>query len=287
MKKRYIVGLLVGFVCGACQLLGVPTWWTEYSLTDSSAREDDAIATIGQAKHAVQKAFLYLEDELAPVGGAGLPVTNIYNTYCAAAPENPLNDASALTLGQLKYLAKLFYDRLNSVTVAWDTTSMNPASVDIYPWTVDQQDDADFSLATIGQLKFVFSFDLESWTPPGDLANSDGDELPDIWEQQIIDADLNDSITSLLEVLPNDDFDGDSLSNLQEFQLGTDPTSSSSNDGDAIPDDWELFYGLNTTPGGDSSVDDVEPDGLSNVSEFETHSDPHYRDHPDLFLTLY
>jgi hypothetical protein len=50
--------------------------------------------------------------------------------------------------------------------------------------------------------------------------------MSDIWEQQIIDADSNDAITSIQEVLPGDDFDHDGFSNLEEYLAGTNPTDS-------------------------------------------------------------
>ena len=58
-------------------------------------------------------------------------------------------------------------------------------------------------------------------TPPGD---ADGDDLPDAWEQQIIDADLTDAISSIQDVSPDDDFDGDGVSNQAEYDGNTDPT---------------------------------------------------------------
>ena len=60
------------------------------------------------------------------------------------------------------------------------------------------------------------------------LIDSDGDGLEDAWEQQIIDADPNDDITSIEDVLPGDDFDGDGNSNETEETAGTDPTDENS-----------------------------------------------------------
>ena len=56
------------------------------------------------------------------------------------------------------------------------------------------------------------------------LADCDEDGLDDAWEQQIIDADPNDGITSIEDVNGADNFDGDELTNLQEFQGDTNPT---------------------------------------------------------------
>lgn len=56
------------------------------------------------------------------------------------------------------------------------------------------------------------------------IEDSDGDELPDWWEQQIID--YSDSMNSFEDVLPEDDFDGDNFSNMEEYQEETDPTDA-------------------------------------------------------------
>ncbi len=50
-------------------------------------------------------------------------------------------------------------------------------------------------------------------------------QVPDAWKQQIVDASIaaNGAIRTLADVQPNDDFDGDGLSNLQEYLAGTSP----------------------------------------------------------------
>lgn len=53
--------------------------------------------------------------------------------------------------------------------------------------------------------------------------DSDGDGLPDAWEQALIDADRSGRLRSLADVKPGDDLDGDGLTNLQEYLLGTYP----------------------------------------------------------------
>lgn len=73
----------------------------------------------------------------------------------------------------------------------------------------------------------------------------DGDGLPDHWEQQIVDANGADGITGIADVLPGDDFDGDTLTNLQEYQINTNPTVANDPadfDGDGLLDSWETTY---------------------------------------------
>ena len=50
----------------------------------------------------------------------------------------------------------------------------------------------------------------------------DLDRMSDAWEQQIADANPGDAIFGPADVLPNDDFDGDGLSNIGESVAGTD-----------------------------------------------------------------
>ena len=108
-----------------------------------------------------------------------------------------------------------------------------------------------------------------------DLAviNTDGDELPDNWEWQIVFADPHDNITGIDQVMARDDFDNDHFSNLREFYSGTSPIDFTEipscwadvfNDGDVDGDDLQIFideYTYNDCPctldmDGDGDVDD-------------------------------
>jgi hypothetical protein len=57
-------------------------------------------------------------------------------------------------------------------------------------------------------------------TAVGDV---DDDDMPDSWEQQVVDASGG-GFTNVTQVLPGDNFDGDALTNEEEFLLGSDPT---------------------------------------------------------------
>ena len=55
--------------------------------------------------------------------------------------------------------------------------------------------------------------------------DADSDKLPDEWEQRVIRANLDDAVSSIGDVLPSDDFDGDGLTNRWELAAGTDPVN--------------------------------------------------------------
>ena len=117
IKQAYLVSTCLFMISKVVLLCAQPDWWTEYSLVNESTRQDNAVATQGQAKHAVKKAYQYLDAELIKVGGVGTEITALYINYCTTAPTNAEDDLLPLSIGQLKYLAKPFYDRLNSETV--------------------------------------------------------------------------------------------------------------------------------------------------------------------------
>jgi hypothetical protein len=96
-----------------------------------------------------------------------------------------------------------------------------------------------FHPVSVGVKKAVFQVtggDLDGRPLEADLQgrgvtsdDNEGDGLPDIWEQQIVDADPNDQIRTIEDVDPNDDFDGDGKTNSQEFIDGTNPINNTAN----------------------------------------------------------
>ncbi|MEX2690778.1 MAG: FG-GAP-like repeat-containing protein [Candidatus Njordarchaeum guaymaensis] len=95
--------------------------------------------------------------------------------------------------------------------------------------------------------------------------DTDKDGMPDSWEEKY-GLNATDSSDASL------DGDGDGLTNLEEYQHGTDPTDSDT-DGDQMPDGWEVQYGLNATDSSDASLDD-DGDGLTNLEEYQHGTDP-------------
>jgi len=119
------------------------------------------------------------------------------------------------------------------------------------------------------------------------IADSDGDGMKDSWERDngLDPGDAGDA---------KNDPDGDSLSNLEEFNSGTDPQLPDTdgdglNDGeevkgygtdpmkydsdaDGIPDGWEGHTGLD--PLIKDSQQDPDFDGLMNIQEYQNGTDP-------------
>ncbi len=97
--------------------------------------------------------------------------------------------------------------------------------------------------------------------------DSDGDGMPDAWET-----------ANGLDPLVDDaagDPDGDGLTNLEEYQNGTDPQDADT-DGDLMPDGWEVANGLD--PLADDAGADPDGDGLSNLEEYRLQTDPQNAD---------
>lgn len=103
-------------------------------------------------------------------------------------------------------------------------------------------------------------------TNPAD-SDSDDDGIPDGWE---VDYGLNPlSLPNLLD--SGLDYDIDGLTNLREYQLGTNPRNTDT-DSDVMPDAWEVNNGLN--PRINDANLDPDADGRNNLREFWDGSNP-------------
>lgn len=97
----------------------------------------------------------------------------------------------------------------------------------------------------------------------------DGDGMPDWWEQAHRTDQLSAADASA-------DPDGDGLSNLGEYENGTDPAIADC-DGDGLLDGWEVAHGLDPLRAADAQ-EDRDGDGLSNAAEQAAGTDPNSRD---------
>jgi hypothetical protein len=61
-----------------------------------------------------------------------------------------------------------------------------------------------------------------------EVEDADADGLGDNFEQRIVDYDTGDALADIESVLPDDDFDGDGVSNRDEFLFHLDPTDGTS-----------------------------------------------------------
>jgi len=94
--------------------------------------------------------------------------------------------------------------------------------------------------------------------------DSDGDGLPDWWELKYFGN---------LDQGPNGDYDNDGLTNLQEYQHGTNPTLSDT-DGDGLSDSEELSIYIDTSNPGLGFLDPTKADtGNTGVPDGQKDSD--------------
>jgi hypothetical protein len=131
----------------------------------------------------------------------------------------------------------------------------------------DYSDDHDRDGYSNGR-EFERGSDPTDHNDPEEIYDFDYDDLPDHWETTYF-GDLGED--------PYDDYDGDDLTNLDEYYLGSDPTDyfdpgfSGDADFDGLPDQWERMYfdGLYQ-----SGHDDYDWDGYNEYEEYEGGTDP-------------
>jgi alpha-tubulin suppressor-like RCC1 family protein len=203
-------------VVPVCVWAAAPAWWAERGVVNPTAQPDDfAIVNQGQVKHFARQAYNELKARwlIDPAAAEASADPNDPSRILFLAWDNPQagsDDYLAVNIGQLKHVAKPFYDRLRQLGY---TSTVLPAGQD-YPWSNASQSADDYALANIGQVKYLFSFEVSALSLTLD---SDDDGLLNGWEAT---HGLNplDPTDALL------DGDGDGWDNLMEYRLGQSPT---------------------------------------------------------------
>ncbi|MGA1793221.1 MAG: fibronectin type III domain-containing protein [Thermoplasmatota archaeon] len=96
--------------------------------------------------------------------------------------------------------------------------------------------------------------------------DTDGDGIPDVYEL------LYDFLSPSDDTDAAEDYDKDGLTNLVEYQIGTEPDNPDT-DEDGIPDGKEVEWGLDPKWASDAQGD-LDEDGYTNLEEYEKGSDP-------------
>lgn len=122
--------------------------------------------------------------------GNPVPSVGVYSNYCWHAAVTGLVEAFLID-GSMEYIA-----------TGWSGTGITPA--------------AGTSNVT-GQILLTDPDAALNWNWLVEQWDADLDMLPDSWEQGIVDADPNDDISSLSDVLPGGDVDGDGIKNIFEY----------------------------------------------------------------------
>lgn len=231
---------LLPAICVTVLWAAPPAWWSDSQTqildTANPTQDNYAPANLGQLKHVVKQAKAHLDVTLP--GGAGTAITTLVTGFGGNLTiEQRDANYAPINLGQLKSVAKPFYDRL--LTAGYDTRANliahgYPANwTSDYPWNPATPAEENYAPANLGQLKIAFSFDASTLVPPVDT-------------------------------------DGDGIFDNLEAAYGTDSTKfSSGNNG--VSDGWWVSHGLNPFS---SSTQDTDGDGRSDAQEFLDGTDP-------------
>lgn len=274
MKKLRLLTLIFCIIT-ACYVSfsSAPQWWEERGVVESVEGENSEqvraknyeAANVGQLMYIAKRAAEELNEKAE--GGAGEAVNSMVASFPTYNAANPDANYAVLNIGQLKNVAKPFYDRL------WELSAANEGSVNFpssmvfvsggtesgnhkYPWAAmpDNPSESDYAInyeiANIGQVKNLFSWSINDVEEI--FEDTDGDGIPDLWEYEFF-GDLE-------SVDENSDTDGDGLKDVEELALGTNPFSWDS-DGDGVGDSDELEIGTdpdNPDSDGDGFLDGDE-----------------------------
>ena len=159
-----------------------PSWWSQIgadgrTVIDSTINNADpkAVANIGQAKYMAKRALeamrLVMPETADAIGSQLVGTGKIIPTWNppVAGSTFAKEQFAPLRIGELKAIADPFYTVLRDADSEWilaqlvqNGTMDSANSENFFPWTSDGADNADKAIATIGQLKAIFSLRFES-----------------------------------------------------------------------------------------------------------------------------
>lgn len=247
-----------------------PSWWISQEVLKSDGSHDDyAAANAGQMKNLAVKAAAEMDRRLGSVDGAGSAIHAMVQAWLSQTPQavSLRDDYAVLTVGQVKNVVSKFHDQ---ISVAQGT----PAGV--YPWSGGTSVKDDYSVVNVGQLKAAFSFNIPVIIEPAVPNPMTNGSIPAAVFTPARQRWLGLSIKPLNSSV--DDFDGDGISNAEEYRMSLATPSlfppgkaiidQDDLDGDGIPNSIEnnsggILSALNFA----DAVLDSDGDGLTNYEE--------------------
>lgn len=165
----------------------------------------------------------------------------------AAPSDGTSTTVTELTGSQQKFIRRIRHNALNSDTDSLTNKEEELLGTNPQLWDTDGDKVAD-------DIEFLLG------TDPLVSLDSDSDSIPDHFEQWCIQHSDSDAFTSLADISPTTDFDGDSVNDGQEFTLGTSPVVPVKNVLFFITEDQSLHLGLyDTNPVGGFTGDSANP----------------------------
>lgn len=231
MKRfRLIAALIIGVTFSMLCFSEAPRWWEDRGLvesvdaenTDEVKSRNQDVATVGQLMYVASKAALELSEKVE--GAAGVEIDSMVSNFPRYDSSNPGLNYEVLNIGQLKYVAKKFFDRLWAIEGANSDTVIFPAGMEFisggtdstnhkYPWASLPENHSisdyavNYEAATIGQIKYLFSWSIKESEDIWEDTDNDG--IPDLWEYEFF-GDLE-------SVDQNSDTDEDGLKDIEEL----------------------------------------------------------------------
>jgi hypothetical protein len=243
-NKKLILGtgvFAIGAILAWAAADDPPTWWTTAGVLGTESPTSPA--NLGQVKN--MAAFFHTELAEVLPNGAGF---DLNEAFPPPPPQVTLQwyaeQYQAANLGQLKFVASHFYERLNELAPDWlaEQMALNDPGLSGWPhpvpWDPATPVAENYAPSNLGQLKLVFSLRIDQ-----DL---DNDGVKDLLEHIFYGNITADDTTT--------DYDRDGLSDRDEILIHLTSPFLGDTDGDGFSDGTEISLGL------DPLVDDHPTD---------------------------